>query len=274
MEQITEWKNVVYESLGSILRDIASALPNVVGALIILLVGWILNKTIRFVLKKVLRLAKIDQVSEKINDAKLFGDSKVKIDISKILLGFVKWLLTLVFIIAAADIMKLTVISTEIANLLRYLPILLSALVIFMVGLFAAQMIKKALISLFNSMGFGGSKLVSSIVFYLLVIFVTITSLNQAGIDTTIITSNFTLVIGAFLLAFAIAFGLGSREMVGNILSTFYARKSFSVGDKITVNGTKGTIEAIDTIFVTLQTEDGKLVIPIKEVVENRIKVG
>ncbi len=274
MEQITEWKDVVFESLSTILRDIASALPNVVGAIIILLVGWILNKTIRFVLKKVLRLAKIEQVSEKINDAKLFGDSKVKIDISKILLGFVKWLLTLVFIIAAADIMKLTVISTEIANLLRYLPILLSALVIFMVGLFAAQMIKKALVGLFNSMGFGGSKLVSSIVFYLLVIFVTITSLNQAGIDTTIITSNFTLVIGAFLLAFAIAFGLGSREMVGNILSTFYARKSFSVGDIVTINGTQGTIQAIDTIFVTLLTDDGKLVIPIKEVVENRIKVG
>lgn len=273
MEKLGEWNSMAFETLSGILKDIASALPNILGAIIVLIIGWIISKIIRAILKKVLRLAKIDKVSEKINEAKLFGDSKIKFNIEKIVLGFVKWVLLLVFIIVAADIMKMTVISEEIANLLRYLPILLSAMVIFMVGLFAAKFVKKALISIFDSMGFGGSKLVSSIVFYIIVIFVTITSLNQAGIDTTLITNNFTLILGAFLAAFAIAFGLGSRDVVSNLLNTFYARKNYAIGDVITINDTKGSIVAIDNLFVTLKTDSGKLVIPIKEITENRVEI-
>jgi len=273
MEKVSEWKDVAFETLTGILKDIAAALPNILGAIIVLLFGWLISKIIRAILKKVLRLAKVDKVSDKINEAKLFGESKITINIEKLVLGFVKWVLLLVFIIVAADIMKMSVISAEIANLLRYLPVLLSAMVIFMVGLFAAKLVKKGLISIFDSMGFSGSKLVSSIVFYIIVIFVTITSLNQAGIDTTLITNNFTLILGAFLAAFALAFGLGSKEVVSNLLHTFYARKTFAIGDTIRYNDVKGSIVAIDNLFVTLKTENGKLIVPIKEIIENKVVV-
>jgi len=260
-------------SLKSIFTDIASAFPKIIGALVILLFGWIISKIVQVILKKVFKIIKVEKISDKINEAKLFGESDIKINIAKILLGFVKGILLLVFIIAAADFMGMTIISTEIANLLRYLPILLSAMIIFMIGMYAAKLIKKALEHVFDTMGFGGSKIVSNIVFYILVIFITITALNQAGIDTTIITSNFTLILGAFLLAFAIGFGLGSREVVGKLLKTFYARKNYTVGDKIKFNGIEGTVENIDSIFVTLRTRTGKLVIPINEIVENRVEI-
>jgi len=273
METVNQWKDLSFSTMSSILKDIASAMPKIFGAIIVLLIGWFISKIIRFVLKKIMKVAKVSKLSEKINEAKLFGESELKIDVEKVLLSFVKWVLLLVFIIIAADITELTVISTEIANLLRYLPVLLSAMVIFMVGLFAAKLIKKMLVSVFESMGFGGSKIVSSIVFYILLIFVTITALNQAGIDTAIITNNFTLILGSFLLAFAIAFGLGSRDVISSLLKTFYARKSYAIGDRIKFNDVEGTIESIDSIFVTLKTVKGKLVIPIKEMVENRVEV-
>ena len=169
-----------------------SALPGVIGAIVVMLFGWICIKIVKFILKKALRLAKIDTLSEKINDAKLFGDdSTVKIDVSKIILGFVKGILLLVFIKVAADVMGLEIISIEIANLLRYLPVLLSAVVIFMVGMFGAKLIKTAISNVFETMGVGGSKIISSIIYYIILIFVLITSLNRAGIDTTIITNNF-----------------------------------------------------------------------------------
>lgn len=273
MDKITAWKDLVYTTLKAIIDDLATALPNILGALVVLFIGWLISKIIRFILKKIFKIAKLHKVSDKINEAKLFGENEVKIDIEKILLGFVKGVLLLTFIIVASDIVGLTVISTEIANLLRYLPVLLSAMVIFMIGLYGAKLIKSALISVFQSMGFGGSKLVSNIVFYIIVIFVTITALNQAGIDTSIITNNFTLILGAFLLAFSLAFGLGSRDVVASLLKTFYARKNYNVGDVIKLNGIEGTIESIDSIFMTLKTASGKLVLPIKDVVEQTVEV-
>lgn len=270
-----EWKNVATESLKSIVQQIADVFPAIFGALMILVLGWLMIKIINIVLKKVLKIAKVDKISERINDAGLFGDDgKIKLDISKIILGFVKWLLIMVFVIMAADIIGLQIISTEIASLLRYMPILLSAMVIFIIGMFVAKMIKKALVSVFDSMGVGGSKIIGNIVFYIIAVFVTITALNQAGIDTTIITSNFTIILGAFLFAISLGFGLGSREVVGDLLRSFYARKNYAVGDKIKINDTKGVIESIDNISMTLDTKDGKIVIPIKEVVESRVKIG
>ena len=266
--------NLATESLTSIIQDIVSALPGIIGAIIVLLVGWLVIKITSFVLRKILRLAKIDKVSERVNNAQIFGEeSKIKIDIAKILLGFVKWVLWLTFIIVAADVMGLTVISTEISNLLHYLPVLLSALVIFMIGMFAAKMIKKALQSVFESMGIGGSKIISSIAYYIILIFVLITALNQAGINTEIITSNVTLIIAAFLLAFALALGLGSREIVGDLLSAFYARRTYAVGDTIKTKKIEGTIEAIDGISITVKTRDAKLVVPIKDIVRDKVEI-
>ena len=266
--------NIATESLKSILTDIFSVLPGIIGAIIVILVGWLVIKIISFVLKKIFRLAKMDKISERVNKAQLFGEeSNIKIDIAKILLAFVKWVLWLTFIIVAADVLGLSVISTEISNLLHYLPVLLSAMVILMIGMFAAKLLKKALQSVFESMGVGGAKIISSIAYYILLIFVLITALNQAGINTEIITSNITLVIGAFLLAFALALGLGSREIVADLLSAFYARRTYAVGDKIKTKKIEGTIEAIDGISVTVKTKEAKVVVPIKEIVQDKVEI-
>lgn len=275
METMNKWKETSLDSISSIFADIASTIPTIIGALLVLLLGWVLSKIVRFVLKKVLRLAKIDKISDQVNEAKLFGEGVTKINLEKIILGFVKWALLLIFVIIAADIAELNVISSEIANLLRYLPVLFSAILIFMVGLYISNFIKKMLLKVFESMRLGGSKIISGAVFYILVIFVTITALNHAGIDTQIITNNFTLILGAFLLAFALAFGLGSREVVADLLRTFYARKNYSVGDKIKLKDLEGIILSIDSIFITIETKDKtSVVLPIKELVDNRIKLG
>ena len=274
MDTINQWKELSFNTLSTILDNIAVALPNILGAIFILFVGFLFNKIVRLIVKRIFKIGKIKEVSEKINDTEFFGEADFKINIEKIILGFIKWFLLLVFIIIAADIVKLTIISTEIANLLRYVPQLISAVIIFVIGLYGAKFIEKTLIKIFKSMDFNGSKLVSSIVFYIIMIFVTVTAVNQAGIDTSIITNNFTLILGAFLLAFALAFGLGSKTIVADLLKTFYARKNYAVGDRIKMNTIEGTIESIDSIFVTLKTENGKLVIPIKEITENRIEVN
>lgn len=273
METVDKWKELTFDSLSNIFKDIASALPGIFGAFIVIIFGWIIIKVTTFILKRIFKAIKLDTVSEKINEAKLFGDADIKIDLPKIIITFIKVLLWLVFIIVASDIMGLTIISTEIANLLRYLPVLLSAMVILMLGLFLAKTIKEAIIKVFGSIGFGGGKLLGNVLFYLIIIFVSITALNQAGIDTQIITNNFTIVLGAFLLAIALALGLGSREIVGDLLRTFYSRKIYEVGDKVKIGDLQGTVIGIDNISMILKTKSGKVVIPIKKVVEKTVTV-
>lgn len=273
METINEWKDLTVTSLKNMGADIASTLPNIIGALCILLIGWLITKVVVLLLKKVLRLAKVDKLTDKINESNLFGDTDIKFKVSNVIVGFVKWIIFLVFLIVAADIMNWEIISTEIGNLLRYLPRLFSAIALFMIGLYIANFIKKAILGIFQSFEFSGSKIISGLVFYIIVVFITITALNQAGVDTTIITNNITIILGAFLLAIAIGMGLGSKDIIRDLLSTFYTRRNYMVGDKIRLKGIEGTIEAIDNVCMTLKTSEGKTIIPISEVVNSRVDI-
>ncbi|MEL6974414.1 MAG: mechanosensitive ion channel domain-containing protein [Bacteroidota bacterium] len=273
METINEWKELTFNSLITMGRDIASALPKIIGALIILTIGWLVTKIVLFVLGKVMKLAKMDKLSDKINEMDLFGKGSFKLDIIKIVLGFVKWVLLLVFLIVAADILSWEIISTEIGNLLRYLPRLFSALALMMIGLYVGNFVKNTVKKLFESLEFSGSNVVSNLLFYIIVIFISITALNQAGIDTTIITNNITMILGAFLLAFAIGVGLGSRDIITDLLRSFYTRRTYAVGDKVVIGDLAGSIEAIENNSVTLMTKSGKYVIPIKDVTSTKVEV-
>lgn len=266
-----KYKQVLEESLGEILTTSVQLLPKIVLGLLGLVIAWILVKLIMFILKRVLRAAKTDRLSDKITDARLFGDKEVKVDIAKIILSVTKILLILLFTVVISEVIGLNAISEGIVSIFGYLPILISAVLILAAGLYLASVVKKATKTLFDSMGIGGSKFISNTLFYLIAFFVSITALNQAGIDTDIITSNFTLILGAFLFAIALGFGLGSKEVFTDVLKMFYARKTYMVGDKIAFEDIEGTIEAIDNITMIIKTKKEKIVVPIKEVMNNKV---
>ncbi|APY12649.1 hypothetical protein BWZ22_16100 [Seonamhaeicola sp. S2-3] len=273
MDRVSEYKNIAMESLRAMWLEITKIFPSIIGALIVLIIGWLITKLIVKLIKKALKLAKADKLDDKLNEIEIVEGKKLNFDTVKIISGFVKWVMYIMLIIMVSDILSLTMISQQISNLLGYLPQLFSALVIFTIGLFLANIIKKGLRSFFESMDLSGAKIISQIVFFIILIFTSITALNQAGVDTAIITSNITLILGAFLLAFALAFGLGAQKVVGELLKTFYARKTYEIGQVIEFNNIKGEVEAIDNMCITLKTEKGKLIIPIKDVVESQVKI-
>ena len=273
METIKNWKDLTLDSFSQMSKNIASVIPNVIGAILVLILGWIITKIIVVILKKILKLIKIDRLTELINEKEIFGTSEIKFNVSGVIIGFVKWIFYLVFLIVASDIMDWKIVSVEIGNLLRYLPRLFSAIALLMIGLYIANFLKKAVFGLFESFDLSGSKIVSNLVFYVIAIIIVITALNQAGIDTTVITNNVTIILGAFLAAFAIGFGLGSKEIVGDLLRSFYTKRNYEVGQKIHLNGVTGVIESIDNITVTLVTTKGKTVLPIKDITNSQIDI-
>lgn len=273
MEKATEWKNIAMESLSSMWLEITSIFPNIIGTIIVLVFGWLFTKLIVRIIKKALKLAKANKLDDAINDIEIVEGKKLNFDTIKVVSNFVKWVMYIILLIMASDIMNLTMISNQISNLLTYLPQLFAALVIFTVGLILANLIKKGIKAFFESMDLSGAKIISQVVFFIILIFISITALNQAGIDTEIITSNLTMILAAFLLAFALAFGLGAQKVIGDLLRTFYTRKTYEIGQKIEFNNITGEVESIDGITITIKTEKGKLIVPIKDIVESQVRI-
>jgi hypothetical protein len=273
MEKASIWKEVALESLTKVWFEISSIFPNIIGTLFVLIIGWFFAKLAVRIIKKVLIIAKADKLDDTINDIEIIEGKKLNFNTIKIVSVFVKWLIYIMLLIMASDILGLEIISQQISDFLGYVPKLFAALIIFTVGLLLANFIKNGLKSFFESMELSGSKIISQLVFFILLIFISITALNQAGVDTQIITSNVTMILAAFLLAFALALGLGAQKVVGDLLRTFYARKTYEIGQIIEFNNITGEVVAIDGIAVTIKTAKGKFIVPIKDLVESQVRV-
>ena len=157
--------------------------------------------------------------------------------------------------------------------LFRYLPKLFSGVIILIIGLYIAKLLRDMLTASMSGLGMGGSKSIGNIVFYVVIIFVGITALNQVGVDTQIISQNITLIIGAVLLSFAIAFGFASRNVLENFISGSYARNNLKLGIKIRVNNVEGVIESIDSTSVRVKSENTVYVFPIKELANTTYQI-
>ncbi|NQX84632.1 MAG: mechanosensitive ion channel [Flavobacteriaceae bacterium] len=266
METLEEIKNMAIENF-------SSTGVNILKALLVLLIGWILIKLMLRILKKSLKFIKVDKLSNKINAIEIIEGKKLNVDVEQLLLTVLKWVALLVLLVIVSEMMEINMLSEGIAGLIGFLPKVLSGTAVFVIGLFIANAVKKGIQSFFKTLELSGSKIISQLVFFVILILVSVTALNQAGINTDLITSNLNLIFGAVLAAFAIAIGLGARNVVADLLRTFYVRRLYELGQTIKVKGLEGDIEAIDDISLTLKTKTGKTIIPIKEIVDNQVEI-
>ena len=248
------------------------ALPGLLSGLLVLLVGWLIARVLRWTTGRLLKRLGLDAAAEKSGlDRQLqrFGGLKL----SKLIGLVVYWAVLLVFLLAAADVMGLDTVTRGVEGFLAYLPTLLSALAIFVIGLVIAEKVKQGMSTLMSSVGIGGGKVVAQVLFGLVALFMTITALNVAGIDTTLITSNILIVIGGVLIAFGIAYGLAARGILTNILSSYYGRDRIKPGQRIRIGQDEGVVERIDSIAITLDTGDRKVMLPCSVLTTERIEV-
>ena len=259
-------------SLTAFSQRIFNVLPNLIGAVLLLLVGWLIARGVRLAIRKLLRSRALHRMTEQLNKLPLLNSANLSVDSLTIVSQFVYWVILLIFFIAASETLGWTAVSTTLNNLINYLPALLSAIVIVLIGLYLAQTVRNVMQAALHSLQIGAGKLISSLAFYLLSTLVILTALEQAGIDTRIVTANLTLVIGAIVGAFAIGFALASRPILENILASFYGRKNFTVGDRVRVDAIEGVIVRIDTVSVVVNTGNSEVVLPAQTLVTERIE--
>ena len=265
-------KDSLEQSLLKLLDMVSGALPGIVAAIVIFIVFWLIAKIVRAIIKKLLKKIKVDDLAEKLEIDGLLAKVGIK-KISSFVGGLLYWIIMLFGLIISSEIIGIPAITEGVAAIMAYLPKLAAAFIIFLIGLFLSDMIKKMILSATASIGLSGGKVIANIVYYIILIFISITALNQTGIDTSIITSNLTLIFGSMLLAFAISYGFASRDILTNVLSSFYGKDRFKVGMRIKINDTIGEIVKIDSLAITLKTEKNTKIIPVKNLVTEEIEI-
>jgi len=261
------------ELLGELYRRSIQAFPNIVFALVIAILGWMLAKIIARVIRKVLESLKVDGLADKLNEIDLVSKANIQIVPSKVISKVAYYLILIVSFIAATDYLQIEAVSSLMRDLMNYLPSLLSALVFFIIGLLVADFIKGLVLTTCESLGIPSAKIISNIVFYFLFLTITMSALDQAKISTDLINSSFMIIISGVVASFALGYGLASKDMMANFLASFYVKNKFEAGDRITVDGVNGQIEMIDNKSFVLKTTDRKIVFPLSKLAQDKVEI-
>lgn len=192
-------------------------LPQLVGAIVVLLVGLIVASVIAGVVGKLVSLGEENQQVKQ-----FLGRWRIRLSLSSFISKFIWWAIFLVFISAAVEILKIDVLTNTINTLVGYLPQLLAAAVIATVVLFGARIVRTLVVSALDGVGFAQSGVVGAIVQVALLVFGFTLAAAQLGVDTALLTANITVVVAGVMLALALAFGLGGRDLASRVLESAY----------------------------------------------------
>lgn len=260
--------------VGQLITQFSAFFPKFIGALSILLIGWIISRTIGKILSKILATVGVDRLAEMFQDIDLIQRAGVmRAKVSDLLAKGVYYMLMLIFIIASTEVLGVAAITQLFTDLMNYLPSLLTAAAILLIGIFLADMVQGAVQTLCQSLGIPSAKLVASIVFYFVFITIAVSALAQAKINTDFISSNLTAIVAAVALAFAFGYGLASRDLIANYLASYYNKNKIRIGDDVRIIGERGKVVMIDSTSLILQTSERAIIIPLSKLTVEKVEV-
>ena len=201
--------------------DLIGALPAIVGALLILLVGWTISIVVGRIVTELLRRLGADRLYAQ-HAGGVYGAQGATFAPSRAAGSVVKWLIRLFFLIIALNSLGLTQVSVLLNQVVLWLPNLLVAAIILLVAPLLARFVRGAIEVGAGQMGFTNATLLGRIAEIAIIAFAVIVAVNQIGIAANLINTLFVGFVAALALAFGLAFGLGGRNVADRILTGAY----------------------------------------------------
>lgn len=236
--QVQSWGDAVFASLSNTLYALLGAIPLIIGALLILLIGWILSNILAGLVKKVVAGAGADRLV-RTHGAEDYGTMTTKWPPSRMAGEIVRWLIRLVFLNAAANVLGLTQISLLLNQIVLWLPNLVVAAVILFVAPLLARFLRGAIEVGAGEMGFTNGGLLGQIAYIAVLAMAVIIAINQLGIAANLVNILFVGLVGALALAFGLAFGLGGRDVAAQLTQQWYSA-SQGTAERVQTRASRG----------------------------------
>jgi small-conductance mechanosensitive channel len=260
---VGEWIGSLGRSFEQVAERVQLYLPSVLGALGLLLLGWLLAGLLQAWSVRFLSLVERRFRHHPLQSA----TARLGVDrnASDVIGSFVFWAVFVIFVGAATDALGLPVLATWLSGLAQFLPRLLLATLIVLAGVLAGALARDAISTTTKAGGLAFGDLLGRLAQVAIIIAATITGVDQIGIDSTFLTGTLMIGLAAFLGSGALAFGLGARTVASNIIAVHYVRQTYKTGQQVRLGSLEGTIRDITSTAVILDTPAGQVLVPAKE---------
>jgi small-conductance mechanosensitive channel len=175
------------------------------------------------------------------------------------------WAVLLFFLATAANALGLALLNSVVDSLSLFVPRVFAAVLILLTGLVIGNLARGAVTATAAGAGTSVGPGLGNVVRVAVVIAAGLIAVAELGVDVALLTAIFSVAVGALLGGFALAFGLGARTAISNIIGSHYLRQTFEVGQTARIGGIEGTIVELTATAVVLDVPDGRMIVPAKQ---------
>lgn len=214
---------VLFAPVQELVRRSLNVFGNFIIAAFVFVIGWIVARIIKWIVVKALKTVRLDSICEQAKIAEFLSKGGIKHTVSEIIGIIIYWILIIGVLISSLNILALTGMSGLLDRILAYLPNVLGAIIVLILGFLISTFVATIVRTAVANVGVAQAGLLSSVTQIAIVLFTILIALDILDIGK-ILGATFTIVLGAIGLAAALAFGLGCKDIAADFVSDIIAK--------------------------------------------------
>ena len=262
MDKVFDWSAPLIVASSKMLQSFLDYLPQLIGAIAVLILGWLIAKGVKILTIRMGR--SFDRVPKLIGLGWIVRKRQVNNSVLVFISNVAFWLVILFFLTSATHLMGLTMFTGWLDQVIGHLPNILSGVLIIVAGIVVGNLARDATLTAAQAMPRRQRTLLARGAQTFAMVTMIVIGVDQIGINIAVLLTVISIVIGTLLGGVAIAFGLGSKNLVSNLIGARYLNKDYRVGETIRIGDTEGTIIELSPVAVILETSEGRMTIPAK----------
>ncbi len=265
---VEAWRQVLVNSLTEFGATTVGFLPSLIATLVILGVGWLVSRLVAAVSERVLLQLGLDRAAARLGVSETLREAGVSVSASRIVARLVFWILMLTFLLSAVETLGLSAVTATIDRLTAFLPNVIAAGLIFVLGLLLARLVRNLVSSGAAAAELAQAPRLGSLAEIVVALVVGVVALEQLGIETQMVVTVVTAVVGAVTVTVGVAFALGARPVITHIMAGHFLRQSLPTGGSVEVGGQRGVVERVGAVDTLVRDEEHTWSIPNGRLIE------
>jgi small-conductance mechanosensitive channel len=250
------------EGLQAMLAQVLAYLPKVAVAVLVLVLGWLLARMVRLLVVRA--IGRMDQLWQRLISKRGLEYLQPRHPPARVVGELVFWLAMLIVVTLATEILGLGIFGSWLKEIVTYLPLAAVGLLIVLVGFVVSSLARDVVATAAASAGLSHEDLLGRTAQIIILSIAIIIGIDQIGIDIAFLSVVAGIILATMLGGIALAFGLGARTHVSNIIAANQLRQFYQVGDRVRINDVEGRVMDITVSRVLIETEGGSVDVPAK----------
>jgi small-conductance mechanosensitive channel len=255
-ENFDTWQEALRVSFNRAFGDIVGLLPHIAAMLVVLVVGYIVARLLDKFAATLSHSLGLQTAAERSGLAASMQHVGITKTVPAIIGQIVFWMTLCVFVAAAFNLLGLGAVSAAVEQIVAYIPNLLVATVVVVVGLLAAGFMRGVVATSADRVGITYAETLANVVYYVLALMTFIGAFDQLHIEFGLLKELILLAAAGLALGCGLALGLGGRDVMAGILAGYYLRQRMHAGDRIHVSGMEGTVREVGPVATVIETEE------------------